>query len=60
MIISAGFRFRAALAAEKPLQVAGCVNAYAARMAERTGFKAIYHSGAGVAAGSLGLPDLAI
>ncbi|SCY49820.1 methylisocitrate lyase [Nitrosospira sp. Nsp13] len=60
MIISAGFRFRAALAAEKPLQVAGCVNAYAARMAERTGFKAIYLSGAGVAAGSLGLPDLAI
>ncbi|PTR05958.1 methylisocitrate lyase [Nitrosospira sp. Nsp5] len=60
MIISAGFRFRAALAAEKPLQVAGCVNAYAARMAELTGFKAIYLSGAGVAAGSLGLPDLAI
>jgi methylisocitrate lyase len=60
MIISAGFRFRAALAAEKPLQVAGCVNAYAARMAERTGFRAIYLSGAGVAAGSLGLPDLAI
>lgn len=60
MIISAGSRFRAALAAEKPLQVAGCINAYAARMAERTGFKAIYLSGAGVAAGSLGLPDLAI
>lgn len=60
MINSAGFRFRAALAAEQPLQVAGCVNAYAARMVERTGFKAIYLSGAGVAAGSLGLPDLAI
>lgn len=60
MIISAGSRFRAALAAEKPLQVAGCINAYAACMAERTGFKAIYLSGAGVAAGSLGLPDLAI
>lgn len=60
MIASAGFRFRAALAAEKPLQVAGCVNAYAARMADRTGFRAIYLSGAGVAAGSLGLPDLAI
>lgn len=60
MIISAGSRFRAALTAEKPLQVAGCINAYAARMAERTGFKAIYLSGAGVAAGSLGLPDLAI
>lgn len=60
MIASAGFRFRAALAAEQPLQVAGCINAYAARMAERTGFRAIYLSGAGVAAGSLGLPDLAI
>ncbi|KIO48585.1 methylisocitrate lyase [Nitrosospira sp. NpAV] len=60
MIDSAGFRFRAALAAEKPLQIAGCINAYAARMAERTGFRAIYLSGAGVAAGSLGLPDLAI
>ncbi|ARO87437.1 methylisocitrate lyase [Nitrosospira lacus] len=60
MIASAGFRFRAAIAAEKPLQVAGCVNAYAARMADRTGFRAIYLSGAGVAAGSLGLPDLAI
>ncbi|MEO8768143.1 MAG: methylisocitrate lyase, partial [Nitrosospira sp.] len=60
MITSAGFRFRAALAAEKPLQVAGCINAYAARMADRAGFRAIYLSGAGVAAGSLGLPDLAI
>ncbi|MEO6562771.1 MAG: isocitrate lyase/phosphoenolpyruvate mutase family protein, partial [Nitrosospira sp.] len=60
MITSAGFRFRAALAVEKPLQVAGCINAYAARMADRTGFRAIYLSGAGVAAASLGLPDLAI
>ena len=60
MITSAGFRFRAALAVEKPLQVAGCINAYAARMADRTGFRAIYLSGAGVAAGSLSLPDLAI
>ena len=60
MITSAGFRFRAALAAEKPLQVAGCINAYATRMADRAGFRAIYLSGAGVAAGSLGLPDLAI
>lgn len=60
MIASAGFRFRAALAAEKPLQIAGCINAYAARLAERVGFRAIYLSGAGVAAGSLGLPDLAI
>jgi methylisocitrate lyase len=60
MITSAGFRLRAALAVEKPLQVAGCINAYAALMADRTGFRAIYLSGAGVAAGSLGLPDLAI
>ncbi|MDQ3185162.1 MAG: methylisocitrate lyase [Pseudomonadota bacterium] len=57
---SAGSRFRAALAAEKPLQVAGCINAYASRMADRSGFRAIYLSGAGVAAASLGLPDLAI
>jgi len=57
---SAGARFRAALAAERPLQVVGCVYAYAARMAERVGFKAIYLSGGGVAAGSLGLPDLGI
>ncbi len=55
-----GSRFRAALAAEKPLQVAGCINAYTARLAERTGFKAIYVSGGGVAAASLGVPDLAI
>ena len=57
---SAGARFRAAVAAEKPLQIAGAINAYAARMAERTGFKAIYLSGGGVAAGSLGMPDLGI
>ncbi len=57
---SAGARFRAAVAAEKPLQIAGAINAYAARMAARTGFKAIYLSGGGVAAGSLGLPDLGI
>lgn len=60
MIASAGTRFRAALAQEKPLQVAGCVNAYSARMAERTGFKAIYLSGGGVAAASLSMPDLGI
>jgi methylisocitrate lyase len=60
MIASAGSRFRAALAMEKPLQVAGCVNAYAARLAERTGFRALYLSGGGVAAASLGIPDLAI
>ena len=60
MIISAGSRFRAALAEEKPLQVVGCINAYAARLAARTGFKALYLSGGGVAAASLGVPDLAI
>ena len=59
-LASPGARFRAAVAEEKPLQIAGTINAYAARMAERTGFKAIYLSGGGVAAGSLGLPDLAI
>ena len=57
---SAGARFRAAVAAEKPLQIAGTINAYHARMARRVGFKAIYLSGGGVAAGSLGLPDLGI
>ena len=57
---SAGARFRAAVAAEKPLQIAGTINAYHARMAKRVGFKAIYLSGGGVAAGSLGLPDLGI
>ncbi len=59
-VASAGARFRAALAAEKPLQIAGTINAYHARMAERVGYKAIYLSGGGVAAGSLGLPDLGI
>src|SRR5688572_9398341 len=59
-VASAGARFRAALAAEKPLQIAGTINAYHARMAERVGFRAIYLSGGGVAAGSLGLPDLGI
>ncbi len=57
---SAGARFRAALAAEKPLQVVGTINAYAARLAEATGFRAIYLSGGGVAANSLGVPDLGI
>lgn len=55
-----GSRFRTALGSEKPLQVAGCINAYTARLAEHTGFKAIYVSGGGVAAASLGVPDLAI
>jgi methylisocitrate lyase len=57
---SPGARFRAALAAEKPLQVAGAINAYTARMAEAVGFRALYLSGGGVAANSLGLPDLGI
>ena len=57
---SAGARFRAALAAETPLQVPGAICAYHAILAERSGFKAIYLSGGGVAAGSLGLPDLGI
>jgi methylisocitrate lyase len=59
-LTSAGALFRAAVAAEKPLQIAGTINAYAARLAQRSGFKAIYLSGGGVAAGSLGLPDLGI
>jgi methylisocitrate lyase len=57
---SAGARFRVALQAEKPLQVAGVINAYAARLAQAAGFRAIYLSGGGVAANSLGLPDLGI
>lgn len=57
---SAGERFRAAVAAEQPLQVVGAINAYVARMAERTGFRALYLSGGGVAANSLGTPDLGI
>jgi methylisocitrate lyase len=57
---SAGERFRAALQEEKPLQVAGAINAYTARMAEATSFRALYLSGGGVAANSLGIPDLGI
>jgi methylisocitrate lyase len=57
---SAGSRFRAALAKEKPLQIAGAINAYTARMAEATGFRALYVSGGGVAANSLGMPDLGV
>ncbi len=57
---SAGAKFRAAVQAEKPLQVIGTINAYHARLAERVGYRAIYLSGGGVAAGSLGLPDLGI
>ena len=59
-LTSAGARFRAALAAEKPLQIIGAINAYHANLAEQVGYKAIYLSGGGVAAGSLGLPDLGI
>ena len=59
-LMTAGARFRDAVAAEKPLQVIGTINAYHARLAERTGYKAIYLSGGGVAAGSLGVPDLGI
>ena len=58
--VSAGARFRAALAAENPLQIVGTVNAYTAMLAQASGFRAIYLSGAGVANASLGLPDLAI
>jgi methylisocitrate lyase len=59
-IRSAGARFRAAVAEEHPLQVIGAITAYAARMAERVGFRALYLSGGGVAANSLGMPDLGI
>ena len=59
-LMSAGARFRAAIAAEKPLQIIGAINAYHAMLATQTGFKALYLSGGGVAAGSLGLPDLGI
>ena len=55
-----GARFRAALAAESPLQIAGTVNAYSALLAQRAGFRALYLSGAGVANASYGLPDLGI
>src|SRR5882672_1263446 len=58
--LSPGAKFRAAMKAEKPLQCVGTINAYHARLAERVGYKAIYLSGGGVAAASLGLPDLGI
>ena len=57
-MISPGARLRAALTAERPLQVVGAINAYAARMAAACGFQALYLSGGGVAANSLGGPDL--
>jgi methylisocitrate lyase len=58
--LTPGTRFRAALATEQPLQIIGAINAYHAMLATQSGFKAIYLSGGGVAAGSLGLPDLGI
>src|SRR5690606_14392366 len=58
--LSAGARFRAAVADESPLQVMGAITAYAGLMAKRTGYKALYLSGGGVAANSLGMPDLGI
>ena len=57
---TAGGRLRAAVGEERPLQVIGAINAYHARMAERVGYRALYVSGGGVAAGSLGVPDLGI
>jgi methylisocitrate lyase len=57
---SAGRKFRDAVKEEQPLQVIGSINAYHALLAKRSGFRAIYLSGGGVAAGSLGLPDLGI
>ena len=58
--MSAGDAFRKALASESPLQIVGAINANHALLAKRAGYKAIYLSGGGVAAGSLGLPDLGI
>ena len=58
--VSAGVRFRAAMKEESPLQVMGAITAYAGLMARRTGYKALYLSGGGVAANSLGMPDLGI
>ncbi|MDQ3057621.1 MAG: methylisocitrate lyase [Pseudomonadota bacterium] len=59
-LASQGARFRAALDAESPLQVMGAITAYAGLMAKRVGYKALYLSGGGVAANSLGMPDLGI
>ena len=60
MSTAAGSRFRQALAAESPLQIVGTINANHALLAQRAGYRAIYLSGGGVAAGSLGVPDLGI
>jgi len=58
--VTPGTKLREAVKAEQPLQIVGAINAYHARMAERTGYRAVYLSGGGVAAGSLGMPDLGI
>jgi methylisocitrate lyase len=58
--MSSGAKFRKALAEEKPLQIVGAINANHALMAKRVGYRAVYLSGGGVAAGSLGMPDLGI
>lgn len=58
--MSAGARFRSAVARHAPLQIPGAINAYCALLAEQAGFRAVYLSGAGVANASLGLPDLGI
>src|SRR5580765_1384060 len=59
-MVSPGSAFRRAVSEEKPLQVVGTICAYHALLAKRTGYKAVYLSGGGVAAGSLGMPDLGI
>ncbi|HEU5178005.1 MAG TPA: methylisocitrate lyase, partial [Burkholderiales bacterium] len=58
--MSAGDKFRKAVKEEKPLQIVGTINANHALMAKRVGYRAVYLSGGGVAAGSLGMPDLGI
>lgn len=60
LTLSPGMRFRLAVEKEKPLQIVGAINALHAKMAQRVGYRAIYLSGGGVAAGALGLPDLGI
>jgi methylisocitrate lyase len=60
MTTTPGAAFRLAVQAERPLQVVGAINAYTARLAEHSGYRALYISGGGVAANSLGLPDLGI
>ena len=57
---SPGAQFRQAITEEKPLQCVGAINAYHARLAEASGYKSLYISGGGVAAGSCGIPDLGI